>query len=79
MLKKNIKGNTLFIETEFGDIELIFFDNCVAVTRPQVIKLKKNKNLFNFFKRIKNYDSFEKTSILIIEKRIFKKNIKSKT
>jgi hypothetical protein len=79
MLKKNIKGNTLFIETEFGDIELIFFDNCVVVTRPQVIKLKKNKNLFNFFTRIKNFDSFEKTSILIIETRIFQKKIKSKT
>jgi hypothetical protein len=79
MLKKNIKGNTLFIETEFGDIELIFFDNCVAVTRPKVIKLKKNKNLFNFLKKIKNFEPFEKTSILIIETRIFKENIKSKT
>jgi hypothetical protein len=53
MLNKKNKGNSLLIETEFGDIDLVLFENCVIITRPVNNKFRKNKNLFNFFKKIK--------------------------
>ena len=78
MLNKKNKGNSLLIETEFGDIDLVLFENCVIITRPVNNKFRKNKNLFNFFKKIKEFNDYKKTSILIIEKKYLNK-IKSKT
>jgi len=78
MLNKKNKGNSLLIETEFGDIDLVLFDNCIIITRPVSDKLKKNKNLYNLCKKITDFNDYKKTSILIIEKKILNK-IKSKT
>jgi hypothetical protein len=78
MLNKKNKGNSLLIETEFGDIDLVLFENCIIITRPVSDKLKKNKNLYNLCKKITDFNDYKKTSILIIEKKILNK-IKSKT
>jgi hypothetical protein len=78
MLNKKNKGNSLLIETEFGDIDLVLFDNCIIITRPVSDKLKKNENLYNLCKKITDFNDYKKTSILIIEKKILNK-IKSKT
>jgi hypothetical protein len=78
MLNKKNKGNSLLIETEFGDIDLVIFDNCIIITRPVSDKLKKNENLYNFCKKLKDFNDYKKTSILIIERKILNK-IKSKT
>lgn len=71
---KNKKGNTLLIETEFGDAEIIFLERCISITRPRKVNLEKNIKLFNFLKKKVNFNFYKKTAILIIEKRIIKKN-----
>ena len=73
MFKRKI-GDTLFIITEFGDLELVCGRNSLIITKPIHSKLIKNEKLFYFLSEIK-YEYLEKnkskTSILIIEKKLF--------